>query len=44
MACDCEFGGVGDYSDNQAVKAHRDKRHAANTTDKEAHKEKVLKK
>ena len=44
MAHDHELGGVGDYGVNQAMKAHRDKRHAANRADKEACKEKVLKK
>ena len=44
MARDRELGGVGDCSGNQAVKAHRDKRHMANRADKEARKEKVLKK
>ena len=43
MARDCELGGVGDCGGNQAVKAHRDKRHMANRADKEACKEKVLK-
>ena len=44
MARDHELGGVGDCGGNQAVKAHRDKRHMANRADKEARKEKVLKK
>ena len=44
MAHDRELGGVGDCGGNQAVKARRDKRHAANRANKEAHKEKVLKK
>ena len=44
MARDCELGGVRDCGNNQAVKAHRDKRHMANRADKEACKEKVLKK
>ena len=44
MAHDRELGGVGNCRDNQVVKAHRDKRHTANRADKEAHKEKVLKK
>ena len=44
MARDCELGGVGDCGGNQAVKAHRDKRHMANRANKEARKEKVLKK
>ena len=44
MAHDCELGRVGDCSGNQAVKAHRDKRHMANRADKEARKEKVLQK
>ena len=44
MARDHKLGGVGDYGSNQVVKAHRDKRQAANRADKEAHKEKVLKK
>jgi len=44
MARDRELGGVGDYGGNQAVKARRDKRHAANRADKKVRKEKVLKK
>jgi hypothetical protein len=44
MPRDRELGGVGNYDRNQAVKARRDKRHVANRADKEAHKEKVLKK
>jgi len=44
MARDYELAGVGDYGGNQAVKARKDKRHAANRADKEALKEKVLKK
>ena len=44
MAHDHELGGVGDYGGNQAAKAHRDKCHTANRADKEARKEKVLKK
>jgi len=44
MPHDHELSGVGDYGGNQAVKARRDKRHAANRADKEARKEKVLKK
>ena len=44
MAHDHELGGVGDCGCNQAVKARRDKRHTANRADKEARKEKVLKK
>jgi len=44
MARDHELGGVGDCGGNQAVKAHRDKRHAANRAIKEARTEKVLKK
>jgi hypothetical protein len=44
MARDREVGGVGDYGGNQAMKACRDKCHVANRADKEAHKEKVLKK
>ena len=44
MACDRELGGVGDCGGNQAVKARRDKRHAANRANKEARKEKVLNK
>ena len=44
MARDRELGGVGDCDGNQAVKTHRDKRHVANRADKEARKEKVLKK
>ena len=44
MAHDRELGGVGDYGSNEAVKARRDKRHAANRANKEARKEKVLKK
>ena len=44
MAHDHELGGVGNYHGNQAVKAHRDKRHVTNRADKEARKEKVLKK
>ena len=44
MAHDHELGGVGDCGCNQAVKARRDKRHATNRADKEARKEKVLKK
>ena len=44
MAHDHELGGVGDCGGNQAMKAHRDKHHAANGADKEARKEKVLKK
>ena len=44
MAHDRKFGGVGDCGGNQAVKGRRDKHHAANRADKEAHKEKVLKK
>jgi hypothetical protein len=44
MACDHELGGVGDYDGNEAVKAPRDERHAANRANKEARKEEVLKK
>ena len=44
MACGHELGGVGDYGGNQAVKARRDKHHEANRANKEACKEKVLKK
>ena len=44
MACDHELGGVGDYGGNQAMKAHRNKHHVANKANKEACKEKVLKK
>ena len=44
IAHDHELGGDGDCSGNQAVKVRRDKRHAANRADKEARKEKVLKK
>ena len=44
MARDHELGGVRDYGSNQAVKAHRDKCHTANRANKEARKEKVLKK
>ena len=44
MAHDRELGGVGDCGNNQAVKAHREKHHAANRANKEAHKEKVLNK
>ena len=44
MAHDHELGGVGDCGGNEAVKARRDQRHVANTADKEARKEKVLKK
>ena len=44
MAHDHELGGVGDCRSNQWVKARRDKRHTANRADKEARKEKVLKK
>ena len=44
MARDHELGGVGECGDNQAVKARRDKRHAANRAGKEVRKEKVLKK
>ena len=44
MACDSELGGDGDYRGNHAIKAHRDKRHVANRADKEACKEKLLKK
>ena len=44
MAHAHKLGGVGDYGGNQAVKARRDKRHAANRADKEARKEKALKK
>ena len=44
MVHDRELGWVGDYDNNLAMKAHRDKRHAANRTNKEARKEKVLKK
>jgi hypothetical protein len=44
MARDHELGGVGDCGSNQAVKARRDKYHATNRVDKEARKEKVLKK
>ena len=44
IARDRELGGVGDCGGNQAVKARRDKRHAANRADKEARKEKALKK
>ena len=44
IARDRELGGVGDCGGNQAVKAHRAKHHAANRADKEACKEKVLKK
>jgi hypothetical protein len=39
-----ELGGVGDCGGNEAMKAHRDHRHTANRSDKEACKEKVLKK
>ena len=41
MARDRELGGVRDCGGNQAVKARRDKCHAANRADKEARKEKV---
>jgi hypothetical protein len=44
MACDRELGGVGDYNGNEVVKARRDQLHAANRANKEARKEKVLKK
>jgi hypothetical protein len=44
MACDHELGGVGYCGSNEAVKARRDQRHAANRADKEARREKVLKK
>ena len=44
MAHERELGGVGECGDNQAVKARRDKRHAADRANKEARKEKVLKK
>jgi len=44
MARDHELGGVGEYDSNQAVKACRDKRHTTNRANKEACKEKVLKK
>ena len=44
MARDHELGGVGDCGGNEAVKAHRDQRYAVNRANKEAHKEKVLKK
>ena len=44
MALDRELGGVGDCGGNHVVKAHRDKRHVNNRADKEARKEKVLKK
>ena len=44
MAHDHELGIVGDCVGNQAAKARRDKCHAANRADKEACKEKVLKK
>jgi len=44
MARDHELGRVGDCSGNQAMKAHKDKRHAANRANKEARKEKVLNK
>ena len=44
MARDRKLCGVGDCGGNQAVKACRDKRHAANRADKEVRKEKVLKK
>ena len=44
MARDRELGGVRDCGGNQAVKAHRDKCHAANRANKEARKEKILKK
>jgi GNAT superfamily N-acetyltransferase len=44
MAHDRELGGVGDCGGNEAVKACRDQRQTANRADKEARKEKVLKK
>ena len=44
MARDRELGGVGDCGSNQAAKTRTDKRHAANRDNKEARKEKVLKK
>ena len=44
IAHDRELGGVGDCGVNQAAKARRDKRHATNRADKEARKEKALKK
>jgi hypothetical protein len=44
MACDRELGGVGDYGCKEAVKARRDQRHVTTRANKEAHKEKVLKK
>jgi hypothetical protein len=44
MTHDHKLGGVGDYSGNEAVKAHRDQCQAANRADREARKEKVLKK
>jgi hypothetical protein len=44
MARDRKLGGVGDYGGNEAVKAHRDQRHATTRANKEARKEKVLKK
>jgi hypothetical protein len=44
MAHDHELGGVGDCSGNEAVKAHRYQCQAANRADREARKEKVLKK
>ena len=44
MARDSELGVVRYCGGNQAVKARRDKRHAANRANKEARKEKVLKK
>ena len=44
MACNSELGGDGGCGGNHAMKAHRDKRHTANRADKEACKDKVLKK
>jgi hypothetical protein len=44
MARDHKLGGVGDCGGYEVAKARRDQRHTTNRTDKEAHKEKVLKK
>ena len=44
MAHDRELGGIGDCGGNQVVKASREKHHVANMANKEARKEKVLKK